>query len=222
MATVPIKAEYGPTLGRLLTPRWRGARPRTRAAAVVSASVLLALLLAATLALLNGTFSHAGSVPFSFNYRDLHRVAPDRGGYVKVQRRSPAGRLEDSFAVDPLRLRSYSGDPTAQLALYATSYLHGLSRRYPHFVLRGEGTPRGEGTTAIASLPTYDLFYTAVVEGRRMYGRDVLLLPERSGAREGVVIVMLSSAKANSRITSPLEVASVGVLARPLKTFSLG
>lgn len=221
MAAVPIKPEYGPTLGRLLAPRWRAAGPRARAAAIVSAGVLLALALAAALALINGTFSHPGPVPFSFNYRDLHRVAPDPGGYVKLERRSPTGRLEDSFAVEPLRLPRYSGDPAAELALYATSYLHGLSRRYLRFELRGEGAPQGEGTTASSSLPTYDLFYTALVEGRRTYGRDVLLLPERSGAREGVVIVMLSSPAASSRITSPLEVASVGVLARPLKTFTL-
>jgi hypothetical protein len=222
MAAVPIKAEYGPTLGRLLSPRWRSAPPWARAAAIVSAVGLLALVLAATLALLNGTVSHSGRVPFSFQYRDLHRVVPDPGGYVKLERRSPSGRLEDSFAVQPLRLPSYSGDPAAELALYATSYLHGLSRRYAHFALRGEGTPQGEGTTAVSGVPTYDLFYTAVVAGRRMYGRDVLLVPERSGARDGVVIVMLSSPAANSHVTSPLEVASTGVLARPLKTFALG
>jgi hypothetical protein len=222
MAAVPIKAEYGPTLGRLLSPRWRAAHPRARGAAIVSAGVLLALVLAAVLGLLNGTFSHSGPVPFSFHYRDLHRVAPDPGGYVKLERRSPSGRLKDLFAVEPLHLPSYSGDSAAELGLYATGYLHGLSRRYAHFALRGEGTPQGEGTTANSSLPTYDLFYTAVVEGRRMYGRDVLLVPERSGAREGVIIVMLSSPAANSRVTSPLEVASTGVLARPLKTFTLG
>jgi hypothetical protein len=222
MAAVPIRAEYGPTLGRLLSPRWRAASPKARGAAIVTAGVLLALALVAALALLNGSYSHAGPVPFSFNYRDLHRVAPDPGGYVKVERRSARGRLEDSFAVRPLHLPPYSGDPAAELPLYATSYIQGLSRRYAHFALRGEGAPHAQGITATSSLPTYDVFYTTVVEGRRMYGRDVLLMPERSGARAGVDIVMLSAQRASSHVTSPLEVASVGVLARPLKTFTLG
>ena len=58
--------------------------------------------------------------------------------------------------------------------------------------------------------------------GRKLYGRDILLVPERPGAREGVVIVMLSSPMKSSESSSPLEVALKGVLLRPLKTFSFG
>jgi hypothetical protein len=36
------------------------------------------------------------------------------------------------------------------------------------------------------------------------------------------VIVMLTSPTANAQVTAPLEVASAGVLLRPLKTFALG
>jgi len=55
-----------------------------------------------------------------------------------------------------------------------------------------------------------------------MFGRDVLLVPQQPGAREGVEIVMLTSPKASPQVTSPLEVASAGVLLRPLKTFTFG
>jgi hypothetical protein len=68
----------------------------------------------------------------------------------------------------------------------------------------------------------YDVFYTAVVEGREMYGRDVLLVPERPGAREGVALTMLTSPTASKEIKAPVEVATVGILLRPLKTFSFG
>jgi len=68
----------------------------------------------------------------------------------------------------------------------------------------------------------YNVLYTANVEGRPMFGRDVLLLQQRPGAREGVDIVMLTAPRANPQVTSPLEVASAGVLLRPLKTFTLG
>jgi hypothetical protein len=37
-----------------------------------------------------------------------------------------------------------------------------------------------------------------------------------------VSIVMLTSPTANAQVTSPSEVASAGVLLRPLKTFTLG
>ena len=102
-------------------------------------------------------------------------MAPDPGGYVKVQRRRADGSLEDSFAVEPLQLPPYSGELSGELPLYATGYIRGLARRDPDFVLRGEGKTRVNG------VPAYHVLYTAVVEGRTMYGRDVLLLPERRG-----------------------------------------
>jgi hypothetical protein len=222
MAAVPIKAQYGPTLGRLLSPRWRAASPALRVAAIVSGVLLLAVAIVAVAELLNRSFSHAGRVPFSFNYRGLSRVAPDPGGYVKLEHRGADGRLEDVFAVQPLRLPAYSGSPAGELPVYATGYIRGLSRGYPQFVLRGEGFLRSVGTTKVSGPPGYSVFYSASVEGRKMYGRDELLVPERPGAREGVVIVMLSSPPASSHSTSPLEVATTGVLSRPLKTFTLG
>ena len=72
------------------------------------------------------------------------------------------------------------------------------------------------------TVPAYQVLYTAMLDGRPMYGRNVLLLPERPGAREGVEIVMLTSPTANAQVDSPLEVAGTGVLLRPLKTFSFG
>ena len=215
MVAVPMKPEYGPTLGRLLSPRWRAASPLTRWGVIAAGVGLLVLMLLAGLTLENATFSHGGRVPFSFSYRSLYRVAPDPGGYVKVQRHS-SGRLEDSFAVEPLRLPPYSGSLSGELPVYAAGYIRGLAQRYVHFELRGEGK------TKVNTIPAYAVFYTVVLEGRRMWGRDVLLLPERQGAREGVDIVMLSSPTANSAVTSPMEVGSAGVLLRPLRSFAFG
>jgi hypothetical protein len=214
MRAVPIKPEYGPTLGRLLSPRWRAASSLTRALVIAALIGLVALLIGAALTLENARFSHGGRVPFSFSYRSLNRVAPDPGGFVKVQRRSSDGRLLDSFAVAPLRLPQYSGGLSAALPLYAAGYIRSLSTRYRDFVLESEGKTR------VNTVPAYNVEYTATVEGRTMFGRDVLLLPQRPGARDGVVIVMLTSPTADSKVTTPLEVASDGVLLRPLKTFT--
>jgi hypothetical protein len=216
MVAVPIKPEYAPTLGQLLSPRWRGASPLARGTAMAAGVLLLALLVAAVLTLENATFSHGGKVPFSFAYRGLWRVAADPGGYVKVQRRRPSGALEDSYAVAPLVLPPYSGELSGELPLYASGYIRALAQRDPGFVLRGEGKTRVNG------VPAYHVLYSALVEGRRMLGRNVLLLPERAGAREGVEIVMRTSPTANPQVESPLEVALTGVLLRPLKTFSFG
>jgi hypothetical protein len=215
MVAVPMKPEYGPTLGRLLSPRWRAASPLVRASVIAAGVGLLAVLLGAALTLENASYSHGGKVPFSFAYRSLYRVAPDPGGYVKVQRRRD-GMLEDSYAVEPLSLPPYSGELSGALPLYASGYIRALAQRDVGFVLRGEGKTRVNG------VPAYQVLYTAIAEGQPMYGRDVLLLPERRGAREGVEIVMLTSPTANAQVDGPLEVAGTGVLLRPLKTFSFG
>jgi hypothetical protein len=216
MVAVPMKPEYGPTLGRLLSPRWRAASAPLRAAVIAAGLGLLALLIVAALTLENASYAHGGKVPFSFAYRSLYRVAPDPGGYVKVERRRAGGTLEDSYAVEPLVLPPYSGELSGELPVYAAGYIRSLEQRDTGFMLRGEGKTR------VNAVPAYQVLYTAVVEGRTMYGRDVLLLPEHRGAREGVEIVMLTSPTANSQVDSPLEVASTGVLLRPLKTFTFG
>jgi hypothetical protein len=216
MPAVPIKPEYGPTLGRLLSPRWRAASPLVRGIVLACVLALLALAIGAFLTLENAHFSRGGKLPFSFSYRGLYRAAPGPGEYVRLERHASDGRLEDSFAVRPLLLPPYSGALTGELPLYAAGYIRGLRGRYGGFVLRGEGKTR------VNAVPAYQVVYTAVVQGRTMFGRDVLLLPQRPGAREGVEIVMLTSPTANSQVTSPLEVASEGVLLKPLKTFTLG
>ena len=213
---VPIKPQYGPTLGHLLSPRWHAASPLARRLVIASGVGLLLVALAAVLTFENAKYSQGGRVPFSFSYRGLYRVPAGSGEYVRVQRRGSGGQLEDSFAVQPLELPPYSGELSGELPLYASRYMEALSRSYADF------RPRGEGKTRVNGVPAYNIFYTADVEGRPMLGRDVLLLPERAGARGGVVIVMLVSPAAAAPASSPLEVGGAGLLSRPLKSFSIG
>jgi hypothetical protein len=216
MGAVPIKPEYGPTLGRLLSPRWRAASPPLRAVVLALVAGFVALAIGVFLTLENAHYSRGGRVPFSFSYRGLYRVAPNGDEYVKLERHGTGGRLEDVFAVRPLLLAPYAGQQTGELPLYAEGYIKRLRGEHTGFVLRGEGKTR------VNAVPAYDVFYTALVDGRTMWGRDVLLLPQRPHARAGVNIVMLTSPTANADVTSPLEVASEGVLLKPLKTFTLG
>jgi hypothetical protein len=212
MASVPLKPQYGPTLGRLLEPRWRSAAPIVRAIVVALSVGLLALAIGGALTLLDTSYSHGGRVPFSFKYKGLYRTAPNPGGYVRVAH-SPGGRLEDSYAVAPLRLDGYQGSVTGELPVFTTGYTRALARRFAGFRLEGEGKTRISST-----LGGYEVLYSALVDGQKMYGRDVMLLPERRGAREGVVIEMLSSRPAT--VSKP--VGSSGVLEKPLKTFTFG
>lgn len=212
MTSIPLKPQYGPTLGRLLEPRWRAARPFTRIVAIATGGVLAVLLIVAVLSLLDSSYSHGGPVPFSFRYRGLYRSTPDAGGYVKVAR-SAHGRLEDSFAVAPLRIAPYAGSVTGVLPLRSAGYVRELQRRFAGFRLQSEGKTRITSTLA-----GYDVRYSVLIEGRRLSGRDIFLLPSGTHVHEGVVLEMLTSEHAS--VAKP--VATQGVLEKPLKTFSLG
>jgi hypothetical protein len=220
MPGVPLKSEYGPTLGALLAPRWRRAGRGRRALWVLAVALLVGVLAGAALTLAPPTISRGGAVPFSFSYRGLHRVSPAPGWYARVERVSQ-GRLEDSFAVGPLTLPPYRGALGAALALYAVGYVHRLAAvRAPGqrgFALRGEGTTQID---AVSGYAAYNVFYTTRVDGREMYGRNVLLFTPRARARRGVQIAMLTPA-GNRQVTSPLYVGVKGALEEPLSTFAL-
>jgi hypothetical protein len=211
VASVPLKPQYGPTLGRLLAPRWNAAPRALRGVVIAAGCGLVVFAIALTFTLLPAKFSYGGAAPFHFSYRSLYRTTPKPGEIVRIERRA-GGRLEDSYAVSSLRLPPYAGGVSGELPLYASDYIGGLRGKFAGFVLRGEGKTR------VNTVPAYDVLYTATVEGREMYGRDVLLLPERTGVRDGVAIEMLS--RPSVHITSPLEVGTEGVLEKPLKTFT--
>ncbi len=212
MASVPLKPQYGPTLGTMLAPRWHAARPAWRALAVAAGLAVLAVVGYVALNLLDASYSHGAPVPFSFKYKGLYRSAPDPGGYVKVTRQA-GGRLEDSFAVAPFRVGPYEGNVSGELPVAAAPYLRTLGRRFEGFRFEGEGKTR-----ISSSLGGYEVLYSATVAGRTMHGRDVMLLPERAGVREGVVVEMLT----DEPVTVSEPVASSGVLEVPLKSFSFG
>jgi hypothetical protein len=215
MAALPLKPEYGPTLGQMLSPRWRRVPRVARALVWVAVVAFVGVVVAGVLRLEPATISYGGGpVNFHFSYKDMFRARPDVGGYVKVTRRSAKGVLEDSFAVEPLVLAPYGGGLSVELPLYASRYIRGLERRDSTFLLRGEGKTR------VNTVPGYNVFYTTSIDGREVWGRDVLLLPERAGARDGVVISMLTSPTASSQVKTPVEVATAGVLQRALHTFT--
>jgi hypothetical protein len=226
MPALPLESEYGPTLGELLAPRWRRASAGLRLLWVAAAGLVVAAIAGAALTLASPTVSHGGPVPFSFSYAGLYRTVPAPGGYARV-RRVVGGRLEDSFAVGPFVLPPYHGALGAALAMYASGYVRRLAAgeggaHIPGqrgFVLRGQGSTQID---AVSSYATYNVFYTTTVQGREMYGRNVLLLPDRPGARRGVEIAMLTTVAGNHQVTSALDVGVKGALEEPLGTFALG
>jgi hypothetical protein len=214
MTALPLRPEYRPTLPELLAPRWRGASRTVRLLLVALAGALALAVTALVLTLLPAHVSYGGPVPYRFSYRSLHRTAPEPGGEVRVARYGAGGYLKDSFAVAALSLPPYEGQLGGELPLYASGYIRTLAARYPRFRLVGEGK------THVSQLSAYNIYFSGLVQGRAMYGREVLLVPEHAGARQGVVLSMRTAPGANAQVTSPLQVASQGVLSEPMRTFS--
>jgi len=209
-----MKSEYGPTLGQLLAPRWRAAPRTARVAAIAAVAVLLLALGALLLRLQSAHYSRGGSLPFSFSYKDLYKTSADPGAYVKVENRAGDGALRYSYEVYPLSLPAYAGAISGELPRYASEYIEQLRAVSPRFELAGEGKTR------VNTVPGYQVLYSMRLAGAEVYGRNVLLTPPRPGARGGVLIVMLTAATASAEVKAPSEVASTGVLLRPLKTFT--
>ncbi|HUN78531.1 MAG TPA: hypothetical protein VMU32_06395 [Solirubrobacteraceae bacterium] len=217
MPALPLRDEYRPTLPELLGPHWRRLSRARRLPVLFAGTLLLAILLGAVLTLLPPTYSHAGTVSFSFGYRGLYRAPTPPGAYVRVQHVQD-GRLRDSFEVSPLLLAPYRGEPTPALALYATGYIRALAAREPGFALRGEGWTQVD---SISPYAVYNVFYTVPRDGRELYGRNILVLPQRPGARRGVTISMLGDPGGEKQLSSPLLLGTVGALEGPLVSFDL-
>jgi hypothetical protein len=258
MAAIPLRPGYGPTLGRLLAPRWRRASRARRALVLVLAGLLAAALALGVATVLPPTLSRGGPpASFSFAYPGLYRVSPVAGGVspaaggiasaagrvsptagsvsaaagaLVTVRRPARGPLTDSFTVAPLTLAPYRGEPSAALALYANRYIAALAARDPGFDLRGEGWTQAD---SISRYAVYNVFYTTTAASaasataaggpapRLLYGRDVLVLPERSGARRGLVVAMLERRGDDRQVTSPLLVGAKGVLEGPLTSLAI-
>ena len=73
--------------------------------------------------------------------------------------------------------------------------------------------------TRINTVPAYYIQYAARVAGRRMFGRDVFVLPQQ-GARDGVTIVMLTVP--SPAVPSSSMVGQTGILHQPLSSFYFG
>jgi len=213
VSALPVKPEYGPTLAQLLAPGWR-ARSRAARRMLIAASLAgVALVAGLALSLLDASYSHGGVTPFSFHYRGLYRTAPAAGELVRLVRYR-GGHLQDLFAVAPLELAPYRGSQTAELPLYAARRIGELSRRYAGFELVGEGAVK------VNTVPGYSIYFRLTRDGRTLYGRDTLLLPDQLSPRNGVIITALTQPR--GLVNSAILVGAYDVLQAPLHSFTLG
>lgn len=217
MRAPSVKPQYAPTLSELVGPRWRTASLGWRS--LVVAAVMVIIAGAATFAIThpgNSSFVYpAGPAPFNFTYPSpLRVVKPPGGADMRLEVRTPAGRLREWFEVDPLKLDPYPGEISGQLPVFATDYVAGLSRRVPGFELQTETKAR------INLIAGYSVTYSGRIAGQLMYGRLVMLVPALTGVREGVILNM--GIVPSALDPSPDQVGSADALEKPLRSFRFG
>ncbi|HEY5196653.1 MAG TPA: hypothetical protein VIJ51_06465 [Solirubrobacteraceae bacterium] len=217
MRAPSVKPQYGPTLADLVIPRWRSSSVGLRSLLVLAAVVVAAAAAVVILRPRGRSFVYRGS-PVSFNLSylsPLRVVAPPAGADMRIEARTSSGRLREWFEVDPLRLGPYSGQISGQLPVFATTYIAGLARRIPGFLLQSEAKTR------INLIAGYSLTYSGRIAGQLMYGRVVMLVPALTGQREGVILSMGIQPSASVDY-SPDAVGSADILEKPLRSFRFG
>jgi hypothetical protein len=186
MVAAHVKPEFGPTLPELVQARvvrlpahLRSVLVAIALGAVIVAGVVLARGGAKVLSV------RAGSTSFGFSYESMRREAAPRGQYALLVARHGA-TLVARIEVGPLGLPAYAGDMSGLEPVVAASTIRSVAARAPGFVLQSEGP------TSVNGLAGYNFTYTRPLDGSTYYGRVILLTPQYSGDRRGLMIAMLA------------------------------
>jgi hypothetical protein len=209
-----VRPEFGPTLPALLQRRL-GIPRRVTLAAV---ALLLAAAMAATAVRLSADDTvelvHRGPPAFTLLYvPEVVRPAPPRGGEL-VRLGARTGGVVLSITLRPLRLPPYRGVAAGALPVHAKRHIASLRSNLDGFDLRGEGKAR------VNDVPGYQVAFRAGRAPRRIYGRDVLVVPDRPGARDGVVISMLQANTGAPLTAADLE--AIAVAKKAFRSFRFG
>jgi hypothetical protein len=209
-----VRPEHRPTLADLT----RGWPPGRRVAAVVAVVVAAVVALAGWLLLRrDDAVRVVVDGPLALNLRhppSMTRVAARGDEVLRLERRRPDGLFLDAFAVEPLALPPYRGEPSGALPTFAVAEVATLERRFDGFEWVREGKTR------VNEVPGYSIAFRARLDERRLYGRLVLLPEPRRGARRGARLMLLATPAAG--VPNAGDVGSSGAHALPYRSFRFG
>jgi hypothetical protein len=200
---LPVKPEFRPTLPDLVSSR-------VLAVVAVVAAVVGAVVVFSGAAS-SGETQVVVREPVEFNLRygkALRRERTMPGELLRL-----TGR-EQSFAIKSLFLPPYRGAAAGELPVFAEQVIGDLREQFTDFELADEGRVR------INEVPGYSVGFRAREDGRRIWGRVVLLVPDEPGARNGVTMEMVAGRR--SGVSNPAEVGAVGQIKLPYRSFRFG
>jgi hypothetical protein len=154
--------------------------------------------------------------PITFNFAygpKLHKV--ERPGTLIALRRPHDGRFLESFVIKDLQLPAYKGAVGGMLPLYSFDYMRKVRERYPGARLVNEGKTR------INNGVGYQMTFRGSREGRTLYIRHFLIVPEKpDGQRHGVQIEIETTFAAGT--PNAAEAGAIGPLRQALRSFRFG
>lgn len=175
-----VQPQYGPSLLELVAAR----SLRVRLAAAAFALVLVAATIVIALRSRPNETLVLLREPTTFNFVYGPALKPvQQPDTLVALRRDRDGRQLESFVVRDLVLPPYRGAVGGMLPVYAHDYMRKLRPRYPgaRFI--------SESRTRINNSVGYQVTFRGQRDGRVLYIRHILLVPESpDGQRRGVLL----------------------------------
>jgi len=178
-----VQPAFGPTLPALLRTRF-GLSQRASVVAV-AAFVATVVIIGVVVAIRdrNTKLVHRGA-PFTFNVviTPELREQPERGDeLLRVGGRG--GGIATEVTVAPLRIPDFGpATGSAYLPIFTDRYIATRRREVEGFRLIEEGRQRRD------DLPGHQVVYTSTSDGHQVVWRDTFLIPDKPGARDGVLL----------------------------------
>ncbi len=216
MSAPLVQPQFRPTLGDIAGERWRGLPRGLRWAVVAVAALIVVYFAYGTVRPTPGRHVIVVRGPHAVNFlytAPLRRVAPARGELVALQT-PPSDREPQRFAVRPLTLPRYGGDPGAALLLYSVKLERYLQAKHPGLIVRDEGRTR------INLRPAYQVTWQTTIKGRTTFGRDVMIVDDINATRIGAILEMQSAI--SPHVPSADSIGGVNPLKLSLRSFRLG
>jgi hypothetical protein len=208
-----VRPEFGPTLPQLLRARLGIPVRVTTAVALVVVAVAIVVVLASR----GGEVHVIHRTPepvFNLRYAPVLHRSPPRPGVLFELVGKRGDLFLQSMTVRPLHLPPYRGAVSGDLPILAVQHARVIRRAYPGFTVLDEGKAR------INDAPGYQIGFRAKRDGRTIYGREILLLPNQPAARDGVTITVLQTNAAGAHSVD--DVGTVGAIKKPYRSFRFG
>jgi hypothetical protein len=207
-----VKPQYGPTMPQLVRRLPRPVQAVVILIAALIAAGVVALIVATRPDVTNTVVR--GPATFNLAYGPQLRRESLPGALFAL-RREQHGLFLDSYVVRPLTLPPYRGAAGGVLPVYAVHYLARLHRRYGAFEVAADGRTR------INNAIGYQLVLRARRDGRTLYVRHLLLVPDDpEGARNGVIVELESTPAAGT--PNAIGIGNAGPLKQAMRSFRFG